>query len=192
MAVFVEAKDLVVDRERTCCFTGHRNRDLPFNGDLSTQGMRNLLSIVHFHIIEAYEAGSRNFMTGMAEGVDLLCGSVMFDVMNDKRYPNIKLYCVLPYAEQRRELNSVKDRYIHSLLMQCAEAVVVTGNACDKGRYRVRNQFMVDHSSRMIAVYKEKPAGSGTLQTINMARRAGLDMHIIRLDERDNSHFYVE
>ena len=49
---------------------------------------------------------------------------------------------------------------------------------------------MVEHSSRLIGVIKEKAKGSGTLQTINMAKRAGLTLNIICLD--DNTVFYID
>ena len=71
-----------------------------------------------------------------------------------------------------------------------ASAVVVTGDIGDSGRYRRRNQFMVNNSSELIAIYKEKQRGSGTLQTINMARHRELDIHIIELDR--NPQFYCE
>ena len=48
---------------------------------------------------------------------------------------------------------------------------------------------MVDSSSRIIAVLKNKEKGSGTIQTINMAKRAGIDCRIVRLD--DNPLFYI-
>ncbi|MBQ8965574.1 SLOG family protein [Ruminococcus sp.] len=182
--------ELITDKAVTCCFTGHRSRDLPFGGDVSRQGVKNLISTIQLVCSRAYEAGYRTFMTGMADGADIICGSVIMDMMNDVRYKGMKLICVLPYREQRRELSSAGDRYIHSLLLERAEYVVVTGEAHDRGRYRERNQYMVDHSSALIAVYKEKQRGSGTLQTINMAKRAGLTTHIIELDK--NPQFYID
>ena len=66
---------------------------------------------------------------------------------------------------------------------------IYTSNEKSRSCYRIRNQFMVDNSSRIIGVYKEKEKGSGTLQTINMAKRAGIEMKIIYLDR--NPVFYV-
>lgn len=181
---------LITDRQTTCCFTGHRKRDLPLEGDVSKQGVRNLISTIQLVCTQAYNEGYRTFVTGMAEGADLMCGSVIMDMMNYREFADIRLICALPYKEQRRELSQPTDRYIHSLLLNKAAAVVITGNAGDRGRYRIRNQFMVEHSSAIIAVYKAKQKGSGTLQTINMAKRAGLTTHIIELDK--NPQFYIE
>ena len=49
---------------------------------------------------------------------------------------------------------------------------------------------MVDNSSRIIGLLKEKKCGSGTLQTVNMAKRAGLEMKIISADK--NPQLYVD
>ena len=190
MANYITIEQFTGDKAHTCCFTGHRNRDLPFSGDLSKPGMRNLISTVQMHIAEAYKEGFRYFITGVAEGVDIICGSIMLDMMGSRLYSGMKMICAMPYMEQRREIKDIRERYIHSILLKKAECVVVTGKVFDKGRYRVRNQFMVDNSSRLIAVYKQKPTGSGTLQTINMARRAGLGMRIVALD--DNPLFYMD
>ena len=186
----IPKEELITDRSTTCCFTGHRKRDLPFGGDATKQGVRNLISTVQLVCTQAYNKGYRTFITGMAEGADIMCGSVVMDMMNCKEYADIRLICALPYRDQRRELSQPTDRYIHSLLLNKAEAVVITGNANERGRYRIRNQFMVEHSSAIIAIYKEKQSGSGTLQTINMAKRAGLAAHIIELEK--NPQFYIE
>ena len=186
----VDKSELVTDRSVTCCFTGHRRRDLPFEGDVSKQGVKNLISTIQLLCAHAYQEGYRTFITGMADGADLMCGSVIMDMMNDRRYKGLELICAMPYEEQRREVTTAESRYIHSLLLDIARAVVITGKRSDSGRYRERNKFMVEHSSAVIAVYKEKPRGSGTLQTINMAKRAGLTTHVIELDR--NPQFYFE
>lgn len=186
----ISAEEFYTERASTCCFTGHRRRDLPFEGDISKQGVKNLISTVHLLCHEAYVRGIRTFITGMAEGSDIICGSVIMDLMHSEDHPGIELICALPYKDQIREIKLPKDRYIYSLLLKMASAVVVTGNADDSGRYRRRNQFMVNNSSELIAIYKEKQRGSGTLQTINMAKRKGLDIHVIELEK--NPQFYYE
>ncbi len=184
----ISKDEFITDKASTCCFTGHRRRDLPFGGDTSKQGVRNLISTIHLLCREAYSRGIRTFITGMAEGADMICGSVIMDIIGSGECPGTRLVCALPYEGHIREIKLPRDRYVYSLLMQAASAVVVTGDIGDSGRYRERNRFMVENSSALIAVYKEKQRGSGTLQTINMAKRSGLDIHIIDLDK--NPQFY--
>ena len=50
----VPAEEFFCNRDTSCCFTGHRDRDLPFGGDVHKQGMKNLLSMLVLMIKEAY------------------------------------------------------------------------------------------------------------------------------------------
>lgn len=49
--------------------------------------------------------------------------------------------------------------------------------------YRLRNQYMVDHASCLLAVYdNDRNLRSGTMQTANYARRKGLPITLIHPD----------
>ena len=186
----VPANEFSCCRAATCCFTGHRDRDLPFGGDVHRQGMKNLLSMLVLMIKEAYADGCRTFISGMSKGIDLRCAEIVHSLSAQKEYSDMELVCVLPYAGQRSEMKTPLDSYTYSLLLESCSAVVITSPRYEKGCYKKRNSFMVDHSSRMIGVIREKAQGSGTLQTINMAKRAGLALNIISLD--DNPVFYID
>ena len=47
----VPAEEFFCNRDTSCCFTGHRDRDLPFGGDVHKQGMKNLLSMLPYFYI---------------------------------------------------------------------------------------------------------------------------------------------
>ena len=178
----VSCDEFICDKDTTCCITGHRNRDLPFGGNVHKQGMKCLLSMFQLLIDEAYADGYRTFISGMAEGVDLACAGIIHNLIVSGRYPDMHLVCALPYEEQYRELSLPLDRYSYSMILDGCDEKVVVSSKDDKNRYKLRNSFMVKNSSRIIGAYKHKVCGSGTLQTINMAKRAGLDMQIISLD----------
>lgn len=178
----VELSDFSCIRNQTCCFTGHRNRDLPCGGDLTKLGMKRLVSMLHLLCEEAYRDGYRTFISGMAEGVDLICARIVHDMKCSGKFEGIRLVCALPYAQQYKEIKGAMDGYYYSLILSSCDEKIVVGQWGDKMRYKLRNQFMVDNSARIIGAYKYKERGSGTLQTINMARRAGLEMKIIALD----------
>lgn len=182
--------DFYTDKYTTCCITGHRKRDLPFGGDLHKSGMKRLVSMLHLSIKESYDDGFRTFISGMAEGVDLLCAKIVYEMIARGEMPEAELVCALPYREQAKELADPLDKYVYSMIFSgCSRAVVVSERE-DRDRYKLRNQFMVDNSTRVIGAFKQKKGGSGTLQTINMAKRAGLELKIIKLDE--NPVLYID
>ncbi len=177
------------DRNKTCCFTGHRNRDLPFSGDRSRRGMKCLVSSLQLYIEKAIEDGYDTFISGMAEGIDLICAEIVHNLISRKGM-KLNLICAVPYKGQGiKELSAPMDQYIYSMILSDCSQVVYVSEKKSRVCYRKRNQFMVDNSHRIIGVYKEKDISSGTLQTINMAKKAGLEMKIISLD--DNPVFYI-
>jgi len=178
----VKLTDFSCNKDQTCCFTGHRNRDLPCGGDVTKQGMKRLVSMLHLLCEEAYRDGFRTFISGMAEGVDLICARIVHDMICSGKFEGMRLVCALPYEEQFREIKGALDGYYYSLILASCDEKIVVSRQDDKMRYKLRNQFMVDNSARIIGAYKYKERGSGTLQTINMAKRAGLEMKIIALD----------
>ncbi|SDB42166.1 Uncharacterized SPBc2 prophage-derived protein YoqJ [Ruminococcaceae bacterium FB2012] len=176
-----------IDRAKTCCFTGHRLKDLPFGGDRHALGMRNLVSTLYLTITETVKEGYDTFISGMSDGIDLICADIVCQMIS--KGEKLDLICAVPYAGQIREMRSPRSAYLYEALTSRFPTVVLSRNY-HPDCYKERNQFMVDHSSKLIGVYRHKSRGSGTMQTIGMARRAGLSCRIIRLDS-DNT-FYFE
>ena len=171
---------LALDRSKTCCFTGHRSRDLPFRGDMQRMGMRNLVSTIYLAVTEAVEEGYDTFITGMADGIDLICADIVSELVSFGC--RLTLLCAVPYAGHIKEQRTPRNVCLYNRLVSTFPTVVLSRRYHSKC-YEKRNLFMVEHSSKLIGVYKNKPCGSGTAQTIRFARRAGLECRIIRLDE---------
>lgn len=186
----ISVQDFYCNRLTTCCFTGHRSRDLPFGGDLRKQGMKCLVSSLQLLIVEAATDGYRTFISGMSDGIDLICAQLVLELARSGRYGELKLVCALPYRQQYAEIVTTLDKYKYSLVMnECDEKIIISEKS-DRERYKKRNRFMVDNSSRIIGVIKDKQFGSGTLQTVNMAKRSGLDIKMISLER--NPQLYVD
>ena len=65
------------------------------------------------------------------------------------------------------------------MLAACDE-VKVFSERYNRGCYFVRNRYMVDESSRVIAVYDGRSNG-GTVFTMQYARAKGRAVHVIRI-----------
>ncbi|MDE6148469.1 MAG: DUF1273 domain-containing protein [Ruminococcus sp.] len=175
--------------DKTCCFTGHRNRDLPFSGDRRKQGMKCLVSSLQMYIEKAVNDGYDTFISGMAEGVDLICAEIVYNLITRKGM-DLKLICAVPYKNQGvKELSNPIDQYVYSMISRDCNNIVYISDKKSRDCYQKRNRFMVENSRRVIGVIKDENAKSGTFQTINMAKRAGLELNIIYLDK--NPVFYL-
>ena len=152
-------------REITCSFTGHRN--IP-------QNMINTVSAkLEAAVAEHYKMGYRYFICGGAYGFDMLAEETLVKAM--RRGSDVHLILALPCRNQTEKWSNLPDyqnllrRYL--FLKGFAESVYYIRDFYVDGCMKERNQFMIDHSSACIAYCDENVRG-GSLQTVNMARRA--------------------
>ena len=62
-----------MNRETTCCFTGHRPEKLPWRKDEGDPRCLELKARLAGAVEAAYEKGMRHFLCGMARGADFYC-----------------------------------------------------------------------------------------------------------------------
>lgn len=154
-------------RLRRCSFTGHRPEKLNITEQEATE-------LLHAAIVDAYRSGYRTFISGMARGVDIWAAELA--LQEREAHPDIHLICALPHpgfetrwkAEWQRRYGAVLDR---------ADLIKTICPAFSMSSYQKRNEWMVDHSSRVIAFYNGQPGG--TANTIQYARKHGVDVVII-------------
>lgn len=155
-------------RLHRCCFTGHRPEKL-------SRSEMEIRAALQHEINQAVQAGFTVFITGMARGVDLWAAELVLE--QRKRNDAIKLICAIPHegfetrwsAEWKQRYNSVRDH---------ADLVQIIGKGYHSGIYQVRNEWMVIHSARVIAVFNGQP--SGTKNTIDYAYRQGVP--VVRIE----------
>lgn len=170
-----------MEREITCCFTGHRPDKLPWGADEDDFRCKALKERLAEALERAYEAGCRHFISGMARGADLYFAEAVLTLR--ERRPDVTLEGARPCETQadawpRRE----QQRYM-AILEQCNYETLVQHHY-DRGCMMRRNRYMVDRSSRIIAVYDGVPKG-GTAQTLAYALRKGLDTDILAIDGKE-------
>lgn len=156
-------------RERCCCFTGHRPEKL--SADEET--VRALLSEA---IDKAMADGYDAFISGMARGVDQWAAELVL-ARRDAGQP-VRLIAALPCPVKERGNGKARGMCQMSLLDQ-ADAVEVISPCYHRGCFHKRNAWMIDHASRLIAVYGGYAGGTG--DTIARAEQAGLEIVEISL-----------
>ena len=133
-------------------------------------------------LIRLYQAGEVSFknvvtfniLTGMARGTDLWAAEIVLALR--KRNTKLKLICAVPYEGfELRWSEHWQNRY-RQILTE-ADLVKVIGNGYHPGVFQFRNEWMVDRSSRVIAVYNGQPGG--TRNTICYADRHSIPVRSI-------------
>ncbi|MBQ7523148.1 MAG: DUF1273 family protein [Oscillospiraceae bacterium] len=153
-------------REKTCCFTGHRQ--------LSAEVAEHLRHELDHLLPELYASGYRYFGVGGALGFDTLAEEAVLDFR--RSHPDCKLILVLPcrdHAARWRFADRLRFRAIQS---QADKTVCLAEHYYD-GCMLARNRHLVDQSSLCVAFCTRTNGGSA--YTVRYAEQNGLK--IIRL-----------
>ena len=155
---------MMLEREKTVCFTGHRELL-----DCDVDALRNLVrKTILIYIKREYTS----FICGGAVGFDSLAAECVCELKRE--HPEIKLILALPCRDQTAKWSSIEDLAFYKKMLGMADEVVYTGVFYTKGCMHERNRYMVDHSSVCIA-YKTSEKG-GTAYTVKYANKAGLEV----------------
>lgn len=153
---------LFLNKSQSVAFTGHRN--------IIGNKRPELRVAVDNALIELYQSGYRNFISGMAMGFDLLAASAVIALK--RRFSDVKLIAVVPYRNQSEKFSEYEQkRYQYAL--QNADEVIVLREKYSNGCLLRRNDYMLAHASGLIAFYDGKPKG-GTFYTILKASESSM------------------
>lgn len=158
----------------SCCFTGHRI--LPQEVNESVQLYQNLRNIIQ-QLVE--EDGIINFYAGGALGFDTMAATAVLQMK--EKYPQIKLILAVPFPEQA-EGWSISDQMRYEEIKGKADLIKIISNEFTDDCMKKRNYYMVDNSCVCIYYLLNSPR-SGTLQTVQYARKNGLRMIDLSSDE---------
>ena len=151
--------------EKTCCVTGHRK--------IPADKLAYVETELRGAVMAAVNDGYTRFINGGAAGVDLIFAAIVTE-LKEEGYP-LFLEAALPYSGRKKS----KDQGFQKMLAACDE-VKVFGEQYSRGCYFVLNRYMVDKSSRVIAVYDGRDSG-GTVFTMQYAHDKGKTVQVIRI-----------
>ena len=153
-----------IRKDLSCCFTGHRPEKL----NLSEREVRARLESA---IKDAIAKGFCIFYTGMARGVDMWAAEAV--LKEREKDPRIKLICASPYKNfETRWSFSEQHRYVS--ILKKADEVVYVCEHYSKACFQIRNCYIVDRASCVIAAYNGE--SGGTRNTIRYAMQKGVEI----------------
>ena len=151
-------------RLHRCCFTGHRPEKL--RSDETTIRL-NLNAAIQDAICDGY----RTFISGMARGVDIWAAELV--LLCRQECADIRLICALPHPDfEKRWRCEWQERY--RAVLEQADLVRTICPHFFMGSYQIRNEWMVDHTSRMIAAYNGEPGGTRNAIQYAIKRDVGI------------------
>ncbi len=161
-------------KDTTLAFTGHRTEKLPFGGDEKSPFVVALKTLLYSTITEHIALGFDTFIIGGAKGIDLWAGEIILE--HKIQDPNIKLIAAIPYKDHGSGFKGY-DKWVYCNIMQKADEIIYTSESYHKLCMKVRNQYMIDNCSKLIAVVSEFKSGTG--QTIQIAKKQGVSIQVI-------------
>lgn len=152
----------------TCCFTGHRPEKL---ADLTCRIQEELEKQIH----RAFADGFRVFITGMARGVDIWAAEIVLK-LRDAGLP-VKLLCACPYKGFEQNWSQTWQKQYHNILAAADDIKYISPNY-SRACFQLRNRWMVDHASKVIAVFNGE--NGGTKNTIAYAEKNAVPVVYIK------------
>ena len=159
-----ENKTEAQKRQYRCAFTGHRPEKL---NKPESVVKAELKTAIEQSIADGYQV----FLSGMARGVDLWAAQIVLDLK--QQHKHIQLVCVVPYEGFEWRWATQWQSIYHSVLNK-ADYVRFVKKGYSPDVFQRRNEWMVNHSARLIAVFNG--TSGGTKNTIEYAKQSGVEI----------------
>lgn len=171
---------LLLDIQKTACFTGHRPSGFPFDETdrLKTNAIKSML---YSKVCDAVKNGYTTFITGMAKGVDTWCALAVLSL--GITHPGLKLIGVSPFKKEMNRLSG-SDLWNYSTITDYADKMIYISENYYPRCYFDRNMYMVDHSSLVIGAVSNMQSGTGS--TLRYAERMGIKTDILSINSSDD------
>lgn len=166
-----------MDREHTCCFTGHRPDKLPWGTDERDPRCLALKASMSREIEKLYLQGRRHFISGMARGADLYFVEAALELK--EKYPDLTVEAAIPFPGQADRWPEAEQARWRRAVNTCDLETVVQNNY-DRFCMHRRDRYMVDRASAILAVFDGTPGG--TMYTLNYAMSEHLDILLLDLN----------
>lgn len=156
-------------KQVTVCATGHRPADLPSDYGYDYRNARWSSIIADTKkIIKSLDA--HRAISGMALGYDTAFAVAVLQLQNEGY--KITLEAAVPCKGQADAWTDAAKKLYKAILARCAK-VTVLSNTYTKKCMQDRNEYMVDNSDAVIAMFDTNKTSGGTYNCIRYAQKAG-------------------
>lgn len=164
-----------MDRQKTCCFSGHRAAKLPWGSNENDPRCLSLKRELDNALKVLYSTGTRHFICGMALGSDMYFAEAVIALR--AAHPDVTLEAAIPCPDQAERWESGQRERYERLVDACDVRTIISQRYTPDCMDR-RNRYMIENSSVLVTVFGG--GTGGTFNTIRHALREGL--RIVELD----------
>lgn len=164
-----------INKDTTACLTGHRPKSLPWGYNEAKESCIKFKQDLAKIFEGAIRYGLTTFLTGMAEGFDMIGTEVLLKL---RKKHNIQIIAVVPCVGQELKWKPSQQNRYNNILNQC-DNVIILSSYYTASCMNDRNKYMVDNSSVCIACWNGKP--SGTRNTLLYAKETKCKVKIINI-----------
>ncbi len=159
----------------TACATGYRPQNCPWGFNEKDLRCLKMKKRVTEKVEIAINNGYKIFITGMALGFDTIFAEIILELK--KKYPYIKLVAALPCKNQYKFWNLEQVKRYKKILSSCDLVRCLYDNYNNKCMLD-RNNYMLNNSSLVFALYDGKPGG--TKYTVKKAVQKNIKIEYIK------------
>lgn len=178
---------MIIEPFQSCTITGHRPHRFKFKYNEHYKLCIKIKKALTSEIKQFYGQGIRTFWVGGSIGVDTWAAEIILELKKQEGYKDIRLCVALPFPEFKNHFDAKQQTRLRDILNACDEQTITSDRESEKA-YRIRNEFMIDRSCRLLAVYDNGHSiRSGTGMTVHYAQKKGLSVRFIHPDTADVS-----
>lgn len=144
-------------RAKSVSFTGHR---------VINESIEKVACDTFSLIVELYHDGYDTFLSGMAEGFDLLAAEMVLKAKEE--FPDIRLIAVKPYPKQTYSF-SEENKKRYAIISEKADLTVMISDNYHDGVFFRRNDFLVENASYIVCYFSGERGG--TMYTVRKAKK---------------------
>lgn len=160
----------VIYIRKATCFTGHRPNKLNgYNPKDNREMLYKLRDIIIDHI---ENKNVDTFITGMALGIDMWAARIVLKLK--EKYPHIKLTAAIPCSKQYSKWKLQSQQEWVAIVRRCDTVHYVSDEPYTAWCMQKRNEWMVDNSNYVIAVWDGTKGGTGNC--VNYAVKQGKEI----------------
>ncbi len=140
------------------CLSGHRPKSLPWGYNENMYCCKVFKEDLEKIFINAIEYGIHTFLTGMAEGFDMIATEILIKLK--EKYKHIRIIAVIPCKNQEAKWRFSQQIRYRRILRKCDNKIVLL-NQYEKDCMIEGNKYMILRSEFCIACWNGNPSGTG-------------------------------